>query len=427
MSLITPPSKSKGGKFNARKAETARLYAHSLPLVLSQEPSRIQSILSFLGLSLTRIENPHCEGVFDPYTRSVWVSKSDDVLVLWRRGFFGKGDLSRSEPSWYTRQLNLRKSGGKQVTSEEVTAKRRAERRQFKADRAKAIAAVAEEAELIFATEGRVITPALSGPAIPSAATWKPSQSSSNTASVSGIDASSEPINPSAISTENIKPPSETAASSQSVLEEELDPLADVEHLQLTLQEAFFLLWTLDCLTVLDPHTSEPMTLQQIWTSFQTTHLPPAFQASSPSLSLSAPLQFDNPFFIHYMVYHHYRSLGWVVKGGIKFCVDYLLYKRGPVFSHAEFALVVCPVYEDPEDQAQSTLNLENSHPFPWSWLSTINRVNSQVQKTLVLVYVTIPARSRVSLEVLLSPACLAHYSIREVVLRRFVPARMRD
>ena len=32
-------------------------------------------------------------------------------------------------------------------------------------------------------------------------------------------------------------------------------PLVDIEHLQLTLQEAFFLLWNLDCLTVLDPQT----------------------------------------------------------------------------------------------------------------------------------------------------------------------------
>jgi len=192
------------------------------------------------------------------------------------------------------------------MTSEEITAKRRAERKQFKADRAAAIAAVAEEAEHIFATQGRVITPALSGPSIPSAATWKP--------------------------------PSLTSASTNDALspppthQEHLDPLIDVEHLQLTLQEAFFLLWTLDCLTVLDPVSSKPMSLQEIWTSFQLAHLPP----TSSTLPSTPFLQFDNPFLINYIVYHHYRSLGWVIKGGIKFCVDYLLYKRGPVFAHAE-------------------------------------------------------------------------------------------
>jgi tRNA-splicing endonuclease subunit Sen2 len=273
----------------------------------------------------------------------------------------------------------------KEVTSEEITAKRRAERLKFKADRAAAIAAVAEEAELIFATEGRVITPALSGPAIPSGATWKASQSTSTSVPAETAPPKAEPKDENEL--DFLSPPT------TAVEEEDLDPLSDIEHLQLTLQESFFLLWTLDCLTVLDPHTLEPMTLQQIWTSFQLAHLP-------PSPSPSHPLQFDNPFLIHYMVCHHYRSLGWVVKGGIKFCVDYLLYKRGPVFAHAEyvvhisaprktlltsvysrFALVVCPVYEDLEDQAKSTLNLENSSPFPWSWLSTINRVNSQVQK----------------------------------------------
>ena len=108
------------------------------------------------------------------------------------------------------------------------------------------------------------------------------------------------------------------------------------------------------------------------------------------------------------------------------------------------FAVVVLPVYEDPEDQKTSPFNLNNADPFSWTWLSTINRVNSQVQKvcatlhlavlmltldtqTLILTYVTIPARSRIDPQVLDSPAALAHYSVRDVVLRRFIPARMRD
>jgi tRNA-splicing endonuclease subunit Sen2 len=70
------------------------------------------------------------------------------------------------------------------------------------------------------------------------------------------------------------------------------------------------------------------MTLQEIWHAFQTCELPPV--VSDPAL------EFDNPFLVKYAAYHHYRSLGWVVKGGIKFCVDYLLYKKGPVFTHAE-------------------------------------------------------------------------------------------
>lgn len=82
----------------------------------------------------------------------------------------------------------------------------------------------------------------------------------------------------------------------------------------------------------------EPMTLAQIWCSFQNLYLPQ--MSSSPTLHVpTQSTRFDNPFLINYVVYHHYRSLGWVVKGGIKFCVDYLLYKRGPVFHHAESVL----------------------------------------------------------------------------------------
>lgn len=74
------------------------------------------------------------------------------------------------------------------------------------------------------------------------------------------------------------------------------------------------------------------MSLQEVWLAFQTCYLNPG------GLDLDLPLQLrsDNPFIINYVVYHHYRSLGWTIKSGVKFCVDYLLYKRGPVFDHAE-------------------------------------------------------------------------------------------
>lgn len=205
------------------------------------------------------------------------------------------------------------------MTSEEVTAKRRAERKQFKLDRAQAMAAAAAEAEVAFA-EGRELPSIISADgtrSIPSAATWKPStQTQLDAPLIASI-----------------------------AIEADEEPLKDVEHLQLTLSEAFFLLWNLDCLSVYDGVTvrqchgtiicllnelllqNAPMSLQQIWRNFQSVHSPPLTSNSN---------NFDNPFLINYVVYHHYRSLGWVIKGGIKFCADYLLYRRGPVFHHAE-------------------------------------------------------------------------------------------
>lgn len=120
MSLITPTNRRNGSgsqhKAGGKRSDNNRIYAHPLPLLFLDPPkSRITSVLGLLGLSLTRVENPHCEGIFDPITRSVWVAKPEDSTILWRRGFFGKGDLSRSEPSWLARQLNIRKNGGKRM------------------------------------------------------------------------------------------------------------------------------------------------------------------------------------------------------------------------------------------------------------------------------------------------------------------------
>jgi hypothetical protein len=50
-----------------------------------------------------------------------------------------------------------------------------------------------------------------------------------------------------------------------------------------------------------------------------------------------------------------------------------------------------------------------------------------QFCKTLILAYVTIPPVASTPTAVLAKPECLQLYSVREVVVRRFVPARMRD
>ena len=73
------------------------------------------------------------------------------------------------------------------------------------------------------------------------------------------------------------------------------------------------------------------MNLSQLWNAAQAAH---------PRLNSLFQERSDNPFLVNYAVYHHFRSLGWVVKSGIKFCADLLLYKRGPVFTHAEYVLV---------------------------------------------------------------------------------------
>lgn len=161
------------------------------------------------------------------------------------------------------------------------------------------------------------------------------------------------------------------------------------------------------------------MSNRQFWEEFR--YLPITLDSKLDNLD-----RLDNPFLVNYAVYHHYRSLGWVIKSGIKFCVDMVLYKRGPVFHHAEFAVVVCPTYEDEADKRTSPFKLHNTDELSWQWLNTINRVNSQAKKTLILAYVEIPSKTRV--ENIEEPTeVLKEYNVKEVVIKRFVAARNRD
>lgn len=73
------------------------------------------------------------------------------------------------------------------------------------------------------------------------------------------------------------------------------------ENLVLTLQEAYFLAYGLGCLQILD-ESEKPLDLDATWQLFSKT---------------------QNDFCIKYIVYHYYRSKGWIVKPGIKFGGDF--------------------------------------------------------------------------------------------------------
>ncbi|KAJ8105251.1 hypothetical protein ONZ43_g7500 [Nemania bipapillata] len=185
--------------------------------------------------------------------------------------------------------------------------------------------------------------------------------------------------------------------------------LVDREHLQLTPEEAFYLVFALGALSVMDPATEKALKAQELFRLF--------CQLSSLSPK-TAELQPDNPFLIQYVVYHHFRSLGWVPRPGIKFGVDWLLYIGGPVFSHAEFAVIVLPAYTDPYWKSQGHQPARRS----WHWLHSINRVQSHALKTMVMVYVDIPPPTQA-----LEPSTLLkRYKVREFYMKRWLSNRSR-
>lgn len=195
--------------------------------------------------------------------------------------------------------------------------------------------------------------------------------------------------------------------------------IVNKEHLQLTPEEAFFLTFGFGALSITDPSSGNILSTKELLTLFRrNSFFPP--RTGEPD---EPELEPDDGFLIHYAVYHHFRSLGWVPRGGIKFGVDWLLYTRGPVFDHAEFGLIVIPSYSDPWWKSRGRRGPQKT----WHWLHSVVRVLSHVMKSLVLVYVDIPPPPRfdAALETGYAEA-LKLYKVREIMVKRWSSNRNR-
>ncbi|KAL2162989.1 hypothetical protein VTH06DRAFT_6825 [Thermothelomyces fergusii] len=214
-----------------------------------------------------------------------------------------------------------------------------------------------------------------------------------------------------------VPPAAPGVASTFDVSQDAATSVVNREHFQLAPEEAFFLAFSLGALKVVDPLTGSPIS---------TEHLLQLFRAHSyfPPRLAGSDLRPDDPFLVNYAVYHHFRSLGWVPRHGIKFGVDWILYQRGPVFDHSEFGIMVMPSYSDPAWEGCSHEEPKRS----WSWLMGVNRVLSHVLKSLVLVYVDVPSPAVFEKEMQRGgiAAALQKYTIHEVMVRRFSVNRNR-
>ncbi|KAK4055880.1 tRNA splicing endonuclease subunit sen2 [Microbotryomycetes sp. JL221] len=433
------------GPSRKRQRQGPSVYRHLLPLVpatvsptpqnhTAVKPSWLSSFAS--TLPHWRWQPPEVEAWYDDLTNTVWVTQQDDMKLLWQRGFFGKGTLSRSEPSWKQRVENkLAQLEGRQqnLTSEEYTALRRVERKAEKLVKQKE-----REAEKLAAAAARGLT--VTQHDVPSSL--------------------KEPVNEDTMSLEL----SPEADEPEQVVDPEERPPAwhlEAEHLQLQPEEAFFLIFAVGCVdlrkgsmlesTDSDTTTTSPMTILKAWQTF--LHDIAIMNSPVSQIRRQGQLQtfdlthdprfnrFDSPFLINYAVYHHFRSMGWVTRSGVKFCCDWVLYgPGGPVGGHAEFSVVVVPNYADPQDQisspfkstfASDSLLGEGERKNSWRWFHTINRVCSGVKKTLVLLHVLIPPLSslpNVPGWIAQHPTqAISKFEMREVTVRRFLAGRSRD
>lgn len=367
------------------KFHLLQLYRQLLP-VLPAKQSFSTSLHSALGHSL---ETLPIQAEWDHFSASIWVHRESDMVRLWRQGFFGKGLLSRSEPSWKRRVENRRAEvDGTQkrtlplflpsplrtirshallfvgLTSEEITAARRLERKGVKL-----VKKAERDAERLQAASAAV---SVAGSVPPS-----PALSSSSGTPLPGLpeelEARLEGI------AEEREADAEGRGEKDGHEDEEEDEdkdvppelwQLDVEHTQLQPEEAFFLLFSLGCLSLIVPPSpfNPPPAAASASPSLSSTHSRPlsilsalrlfllsAVPTLPPTLDLKLDTdprlnRLDNPFFLQYAAYHHYRSMGWVVRSGVKFCTDWVLYgPGGPVGGHAEcavnFPFVLLPLY----------------------------------------------------------------------------------
>ncbi|EGG23154.1 hypothetical protein DFA_05286 [Cavenderia fasciculata] len=195
------------------------------------------------------------------------------------------------------------------------------------------------------------------------------------------------------------------------------------EYLQLSLYEAFYLSYSFGCLTILRyPNDNEideieieekgeekeeklnlrkyvRMTIEECWIKFN---------------------QYDKSFLYGYIVYHHFRSIGWIVRSGLKYGCDFVLYKLSPELIHAQYAIIAKPTKELLsllERMGLDTRTMEGLSPKideTWESLSCMNRVSENVSKGIIICNVLTKDKEEKELEIIKSLEQIENEIIRE-------------
>ncbi|CAO1318429.1 unnamed protein product [Diamesa serratosioi] len=107
------------------------------------------------------------------------------------------------------------------------------------------------------------------------------------------------------------------------VLDQMVDNPFEIAQTQvLFLEEAFFLHYNIDCLDILDLDNNLIST-QELWNKFS---------------------KLKSNFVECYVAYLYLKSKNWVIKPGIKFGGEFLLYKKSPQQFHASFIVILSTV-----------------------------------------------------------------------------------
>lgn len=121
----------------------------------------------------------------------------------------------------------------------------------------------------------------------------------------------------------------------------------------------------------------------------------------------------DKYFKQNYICYHHFRRKNWVVKPGIKYGGDFLLYKKGPAYYHASYVVIIDILDENTShrrlDLCRRSMNTKE--------IAGLNRLCVSTGKELLIFQILWPDD-----EELLTSGDIKQVKVKEILMRRWDP-----
>ncbi|KAL7301655.1 hypothetical protein TKK_0005659 [Trichogramma kaykai] len=171
-----------------------------------------------------------------------------------------------------------------------------------------------------------------------------------------------------------------------------------IETLHLTFAETFFLAYGLGCLNVIDLD-GKILSLREFWDYLN-----------------------KNPNFLHnYVTYHYFRSKGWIVKSGLKYGGDFLLYRGGPPYYHSLYIVIieVLDAVSFKKIEEKSMINTSGNRLT--GMLRTAESVGKEILFAQVMWPSTVPLNGApASLSQFTVEEVLSQFTVREVLCRRW-------
>lgn len=200
----------------------------------------------------------------------------------------------------------------------------------------------------------------------------------------------------------NLDGGSETANYVKDLLAAAKTDVKGLKAVRLSLDEAFFMAYGLECLQVHDviDCATVKLDIDDLWRRLQVAR---------------------SDFLMLYLAYHHFRSKGWIPRTGLQYGVDFVLYQRHPALAHSDYSVLIQPIRNESCTAGPVALTRP---ALSWHDVQVSNRLTGQVGKRLLVFHVQDNNGPGADYS---SPKCLAHFAVQERVVRRYVPEAQRN